>query len=156
MDGISIVDEVADDAECSQLIALHPGKRDGAGNVHYLPLTGGPPPVDGIVARMAALIPERTTRDTVLLSAIWPGPFVHTEHADNVLRDGRPNHTPQRNWTGLLYLSQPNGGRLVFGDLGIEVQPKPGLLVIMPAHLFHHTTPVEPGPVRYSLNCWFR
>jgi hypothetical protein len=137
----------------ARLMALHPGPfNTSSGNVHYLPLTAEP----GLVAAVQDLIPDPVALDTILLSAIWPGPFVHVEHADNCVRGGGPNHTAHRTWTALLYLTEPVGGELVFTDLGLAIAPKPGLLVVSPAHLFHKTEPVREGPVRYSLNLWFK
>jgi hypothetical protein len=136
-------------------------KRDlspHSGNVLYLPLDRGfGAETAGRVAR--ELVPEPVAPETVLVSTILPPrtrwPFVHTDHADNVLRDGRPNHTPHRAWSAILYLSSCGGGELVFTDLGARVTPAPGLLAVFPADVFHHTTPVTSGE-RHSLAMWFK
>jgi len=62
----------------------------------------------------------------------------HIPHADNERRENRrwvPNHTPQRDYTGLAYLNDDfTGGELVFPDLDVVIAPKPGLLVGFPSN----------------------
>lgn len=144
-----------------------------------------------LVGRLASLIEDRfgdsVACDLALLCALARGGFRHTLHADNALifcpRHGsdaehlrrlgcrcedaerRPNHTPWRKYSALLYLSGDHrGGDIVFGDGpnawgGVyrrEIRVRPGLLVLSPSNelYFHHTTPVRAG-VRYSMNTWF-
>ena len=81
-------------------------------------------------------------------------------HADNERRKyGRwvPNHSPQRDYTGLAYLNDNfTGGELVFPDLGVVIVPKPGLLVGFPSnHKFVHAVPKVLSGKRYSLPVWF-
>ncbi len=84
----------------------------------------------------------------------------HIAHADNERReDGRwvPNHTPQRDYTGVAYLNDDfTGGELVFPDLDIAIAPRPGLLVGFPSnHEFVHAVPKVLSGKRYSLPIWF-
>jgi predicted 2-oxoglutarate/Fe(II)-dependent dioxygenase YbiX len=84
----------------------------------------------------------------------------HIAHADNEQRErGRwvPNHTPQRDYTGLAYLNDDfTGGELVFPDLDVVIVPKPGLLVAFPSnHKFVHAVPKVLSGTRYSLPVWF-
>jgi predicted 2-oxoglutarate/Fe(II)-dependent dioxygenase YbiX len=84
----------------------------------------------------------------------------HIPHADNERREhGRwvPNHTPQRDYTGLAYLNDDfTGGELVFPDLDVVIAPKPGLLVGFPSnHKFEHAVPKVLSGKRYSLPIWF-
>jgi predicted 2-oxoglutarate/Fe(II)-dependent dioxygenase YbiX len=84
----------------------------------------------------------------------------HIAHADNERRKrGRwvPNHTPQRDYTGLAYLNDEfKGGELVFPDLDVVITPKPGLLVAFPSnHKFVHAVPKVLSGKRYSLPVWF-
>jgi predicted 2-oxoglutarate/Fe(II)-dependent dioxygenase YbiX len=84
----------------------------------------------------------------------------HIPHADNEQREhGRwiPNHTPQRDYTGLAYLNDDfTGGELVFPDLDVVIAPKPGLLVAFPSnHKFVHAVPKVLSGKRYSLPVWF-
>ena len=84
----------------------------------------------------------------------------HIPHADNErLENGGwvPNHTPQRDYTGIAYLNHDfTGGELVFPDLGITIAPRPGLLVGFPSnHEFVHAVPKVLSGKRYSLPIWF-
>jgi 2OG-Fe(II) oxygenase superfamily len=84
----------------------------------------------------------------------------HIAHADNERREhGRwvPNHTPQRDYTGLVYLNDNfTGGELVFPDRDVVIAPKPGLLVAFPSnHEFVHAVPNLLSGKRYSLPVWF-
>jgi hypothetical protein len=84
----------------------------------------------------------------------------HIPHADNERReDGRwvPNHTPQRDYTGVAYLNNDfRGGELVFPDLDITIAPRAGLLVGFPSnHEFVHAVPKVLSGKRYSLPVWF-
>jgi hypothetical protein len=84
----------------------------------------------------------------------------HIPHADNEQRErGRwvPNHTPQRDFTGLAYLNDDfTGGELVFPDRDLVITPKPGLFVGFPSnHKFVHAVPKVLSGKRYSLPVWF-
>jgi hypothetical protein len=84
----------------------------------------------------------------------------HIPHADNErLENGGwiPNHTPQRDYTGIAYLSEDfTGGDLVFPELNVVITPKPGLLIGFPSnHDFVHAVPEVLSGKRYSLPVWF-
>jgi hypothetical protein len=84
----------------------------------------------------------------------------HIAYADNERRGhGRwlPNHTPQRDYTGIAYLNDDfTGGELVFPELDIVIAPRPGLLVGFPSnHEFVHAVPKVLSGKRYSLPLWF-
>ena len=84
----------------------------------------------------------------------------HIAHADNERReDGRwvPNHTPQRDYTGIAYLNDDfTGGELVFPELDIVIARRPSLLVGFPSnHEFVHAVPNVLSGKRYSLLVWF-
>jgi hypothetical protein len=84
----------------------------------------------------------------------------HIPHADNERREqGRwvPNHTPQRHYTGLVYLNDDfTGGELVFPDRDVVIIPKPGLFIGFPSnHKFVHAVPKVLSGKRYSLPIWF-
>jgi len=84
----------------------------------------------------------------------------HIAHADNEQREhGRwvPNHTPNRDYTGIAYLNDNfTGGELVFPHLDVAIAPKPGLLVAFPSnHRFVHAVPKVLSGKRYSLPVWF-
>ena len=97
--------------------------------------------------------------ESVFLACLWPGDS-HIPHADNERREhGRwlPNHTPQRDYTALVYLNDNfTGGELVFPDRDVVIIPKPGLLVGFPSHhKFVHAVPNVLSGKRYSLPVWF-
>ena len=97
--------------------------------------------------------------ESFFVGCIWPGDS-HIPHADNERREHRrwvPNHTPQRDYTGLAYLNDDfTGGELVFPDLDVVIAPKPGLLVGFPSnHKFVHAVPKVLSGKRYSLPIWF-
>ena len=97
--------------------------------------------------------------DSIFLACLLPGDS-HVPHADNARNeDGRwlPNHTPQRDYTGLLYLNDDfTGGELVFPDRDVVIVPKAGLFVGFPSnHKFVHAVPDVLSGKRYSLPVWF-
>lgn len=84
----------------------------------------------------------------------------HIAHADNEQREHRrwvPNHTPDRDYTGIAYLNDNfTGAELVFPRLDLTIAPKPGLLVAFPSdHRFVHLVPKLLSGKRYSLPVWF-
>jgi hypothetical protein len=101
--------------------------------------------------------------DFTVLTAMRMGDR-HVRHADRERRtaDGgwEPNHTPYRDYTGIVYLNSENahfsGGVLLFPELGREVRPLSGRLVAFGCdrRYEHEVTPVRTG-ARYSLSCWF-
>jgi hypothetical protein len=97
--------------------------------------------------------------ESVFLACLWTGDS-HIPHADNERKEhGRwlPNHTPQREYTALVYLNDNfTGGELVFPDRDVVIIPKPGLFVGFPSnHEFVHTVPNVLSGKRYSLPVWF-
>lgn len=80
------------------------------------------------------------------------------EHADAFFADGRPNYTPYRKYSSIVYLNQDfEGGSFEFtkGNCD-EIQPETGLLVAFTAGLqdMHKVNMVKSG-IRYTLACWF-
>lgn len=97
--------------------------------------------------------------EALFLACLLPGDS-HVAHADNQRRKrGRwiPNHTPQRDYTGLVYLNDKfTGGELVFPDRDVVIIPKTGLFVGFPSnHKFVHAVPKVLSGKRYSLPIWF-
>ncbi len=97
--------------------------------------------------------------EALFLACLLPGDS-HIAHADNERRaHGRwaPNHTPQRDYTGLVYLNDKfTGGELVFPDRDVVIIPKPGLFIGFPSnHKFVHAVPKVLSGKRYSLPVWF-
>jgi 2-oxoglutarate-Fe(II)-dependent oxygenase superfamily protein len=97
--------------------------------------------------------------ESVFIACLLSGDS-HIAHADNEQRKhGRwvPNHTPQRDYTALVYLNDNfTGGELVFPDRDVVIIPGPGLLVGFPSnHKFVHAVPRVRSGKRYSLPIWF-
>jgi predicted 2-oxoglutarate/Fe(II)-dependent dioxygenase YbiX len=100
--------------------------------------------------------------EATLFSAMHLGDR-HSLHADRELLsdDGRwvPNHTPYRDYTGIMYLNSMDhdfsGGLLHFSELDISIMPITGRLVAFECdrRFRHEVTPVIAG-TRYSLSCW--
>jgi hypothetical protein len=80
-----------------------------------------------------------------------------TPHADNIEPDGRPNGTPHRSHSSVLYLNSDFvGGEIFFPGLGVRVRPEPGLLIAFTAgteHI-HGVLPILSGE-RYTMAGWF-
>ena len=101
-------------------------------------------------------IPELFVESFFLASMI-PGDDM-VAHADSEKEEhGRwvPNHTPQRDHTGILYLNDGVvGGELVVN--GQIIPPREGLLVSFPAnHEYAHEVKKVISGNRYSLPIWF-
>ena len=84
----------------------------------------------------------------------------HIAHADNERKEDErwvPNHTPQRDYTGIAYLNDDfMGGELVFPELDIVIAPRPSLLVGFPSnHECVHAVPKVLSGKRNSLPLWF-
>ncbi len=68
-----------------------------------------------------------------------------------------PNHTPQRDYTAVVYLNDNvTGGEIRFTFLKRDIPPKPGLMVAFPCHhgFVHEVLTVQSG-TRYSIPIWF-
>jgi len=81
----------------------------------------------------------------------------HVAHCDNCLDDGSPNHTPWRSHTCNLYLDDNyTGGEFAFPELGIEMEPTPGMLLAFPSgrEFKHQVYPID-GGARHSVLSWF-
>jgi 2OG-Fe(II) oxygenase superfamily len=181
---IAVVDDFLDGDECKSLITIvdrlaASSYRDGirrtvhrteisARNARVLSKTA----YDLIGAARLRIIEVITDRFDVeqplypeytVLSAMRVGDR-HTRHADRERRtaDGgwEPNHTPYRDYTGIVYLntqgSQFSGGLLLFPGLGREIRPRSGQLVAFGCdrRYEHEVTPVGAG-ARYSMSSWF-
>jgi len=104
--------------------------------------------------------PQVLYPETVLLALLRDGQG-HVPHADNeklVDDEWVLNHTPQRDFAGILYLNSAfAGGELRFdGDESWVFHPTGGLYVSFPCdrRFVHQVTPVVRGR-RYSLALWY-
>ncbi len=80
-----------------------------------------------------------------------------TPHADNIEPDGRPNGTPHRSFSSLVYLNDDySGGHTFFPGLGLGIVPKPGRLVAFGSgcDYVHGVTKITQG-VRHTYAGWF-
>ena len=66
-------------------------------------------------------------------------------------------HTPQRDYSALVYLNDNfTGGELVFPDVDVVIIPRAGLLVAFPSnHKCVHAVPKILSEKRYSIPVWF-
>lgn len=88
--------------------------------------------------------------------AMLPQGGRHPRHCDNCKDDGSPNHTPNRDYSSLVYLNGDfKGAPIIFPGRG-EVQPKTGVLVAFPStHEYPHEVPPVLDGRRYSMPVWF-
>ena len=97
--------------------------------------------------------------ESLYLAALLEGGFRKT-HADNEKYVGGrwiPNHTPQRDYTAIVYLNSDfSGGDLCFPQHNVCVSPKRGLLVAFPSsrNFVHAVDRVSRG-TRYTMPVWF-
>jgi hypothetical protein len=97
--------------------------------------------------------------ESFFLAALLEGGF-HEAHADNEKYAGHkwvPNHTPQRDYTAILYLNSDfGGGDLCFPQHKLCISPESGLLVVFPSSrdFIHSVRRVRRG-TRYSMPFWF-
>lgn len=173
---ILVSENILSSKECAFLIGLYERyselslQRDSSGRLllHYYTLREADSDsaswVYGVSLRckeeieVGLLTPELFI-DSVFLACLLPGDS-HIPHADNQREEnGRwlPNHTPQRDYTGLVYLNDDfTGGELVFPDRDVVIVPKRGLFVGFPSnHEFVHAVPNVLSGKRYSLPVWF-
>jgi predicted 2-oxoglutarate/Fe(II)-dependent dioxygenase YbiX len=85
----------------------------------------------------------------------------HPLHADAVTLDGRPNHTPLRVASAMVYLSESevdfSGGAVLFPKLGVKVRPRIGLLAgFLTSREYQHAVPPVTAGVRDAVAIWFR
>jgi hypothetical protein len=88
----------------------------------------------------------------------WKEGDVMTPHADNIEQDGMtPNTSPWRDFGGVIYLNSDfEGGKIYYPNLGIEVTPRPGMLVLHPGELkyTHGVSRINTGK-RYTIVSFF-
>lgn len=81
-----------------------------------------------------------------------------TPHADNIEQDNiTPNSSPWRSFGGVIYLNSDfEGGKIYYPRLGIEVTPKPGMVVLHPADwkYTHGVSKITKGK-RYTISTFF-
>jgi hypothetical protein len=78
-------------------------------------------------------------------------------HVDNMEPDGRPNISPHRSFSSILYLNDDyEGGETFFPGYGIRIKPTAGALVVFGAgpEYVHGITRVTRG-LRYTYAGWF-
>src|SRR5262249_54445467 len=94
--------------------------------------------------------------DTAQLVRWHPGLLLNP-HADNIEPDGRPNGTPHRAYSSILYLNDDyEGGATFFPGLSVRVRPRTGALLLFGAgyDYVHGVTPITRG-MRYTYAGWF-
>ena len=89
---------------------------------------------------------------------IWREGDEMTPHADNIEQDNiTPNSSPWRSFGGVLYLNSDfEGGKIYYPNLGIEVSPRPGMIVLHPADIkyTHGVSKITQGK-RYTISTFF-
>jgi hypothetical protein len=89
---------------------------------------------------------------------IWREGDEMTPHADNIEQDNiTPNKSPWRSFGSVLYLNSDfEGGKIYYPNLGIEVSPRPGMVVLHPADIkyTHGVSKITQGK-RYTVSTFF-
>ena len=101
-------------------------------------------------------LPHPLYSDTAQI-VLWTEGYELRPHTDNLEPDGRPNTTPHRICSSLLYLNDEyEGGETYFPGHNVRVQPDPGLLVLFGSgpDYVHGVTKVRSGR-RYVYAGWF-
>lgn len=167
--------EVLSQEECETLVKTYDmhselsSQTDHCGNrvLHYWDLNSIPTEqsrlrvaLDALCAKLPwSTLSARTYVESLFLAMLPRGGY-HPAHADNEHYEvdrWKPNHTPRRHYSALLYLNSDfDGGELSFPSLGIRIRPTAGLLIGFPSHhgFVHAVDPVKQGR-RYSVACWF-
>lgn len=89
----------------------------------------------------------------VINFARWPVGYELHPHADAENPDGSPHPFPWRALAAVLYLNDDyGGGEIYFPNLGLQLKPRPGTLVVFPGTLkyLHGVRPVTSG-MRHTL-----
>lgn len=78
-------------------------------------------------------------------------------HADNIEPDGRPNGTPHRAMSCVVYLNDNyGGGETFFPGLGFRIKPEPGLMLAFGSGETHvHGVTRVRDARRYMIATWF-
>jgi hypothetical protein len=87
----------------------------------------------------------------------WPPGVELVPHADNIHPSGKPNTTPYRAFSSLIYLNDTyEGGETFFPGHQLRLRPRPGTLVLFGAgsDYVHGVTKVQNG-MRYTYAGWF-
>ena len=82
------------------------------------------------VTIMQEFQPEQPLYSDTAQIVFWTQGIELTPHADNLEPDGRPNSTPHRCFSSLIYLNDDyEGGETYFPGFGFRIKPEPGLMV---------------------------
>jgi len=164
-------------SECERLIEIHrtfwPRKRVDHGGNHVL---FGPDLRDyepdgsqlSFVRRLAAAITDEVEHffqdDRIHLESVFIAAMIQGArqelHADNekyAEAGWVPNHSPDRDYTAIVYLNSDfGGGGLCFPQHRLCLKPEMGLLVAFPStrYFVHEVHRVSAG-TRYSMPLWF-
>ncbi len=104
-----------------------------------------------------ALRPDEPLYSDTAQLVRWHEGIELAPHVDNMEPDGRPNISPHRSFSSILYLNDDyEGGETYFPGHGIRIKPTAGALVVFGAgpEYVHGITRVTRG-LRYTYAGWF-
>lgn len=104
-----------------------------------------------------AIQPSRPIYSDTAQLVRWHAGIELTPHADNLEPDGRPNSTPHRCFSSLMYLNDDyDGGETYFPGYGVRLRPETGTLILFGAgpEFVHGVTQITRG-LRYTYAGWF-
>lgn len=87
----------------------------------------------------------------------WSSGIEQEPHADNCNEDGSDNHSPWREYSGVIYLNNDYiGGETYFPNFNYEVSPEPGRLVIFKGDLehLHGVKKIKEGERKTIITFW--
>jgi predicted 2-oxoglutarate/Fe(II)-dependent dioxygenase YbiX len=97
---------------------------------------------DRILDQVSSLLaghlgPQPPLHSDLINFARWPAGYELQPHADSENPGGVPHPYPWRDFATVIYLNDDyEGGEIHFPNLGLELKPRPGTLVVFPGTLF--------------------
>jgi predicted 2-oxoglutarate/Fe(II)-dependent dioxygenase YbiX len=97
---------------------------------------------DRILDQVSSLLaghlgPQLPLHSDLINFARWPAGYELQPHADSENPGGVPHPYPWRDFATVIYLNDDyEGGEIHFPNLGLELKPRPGTLVVFPGTLF--------------------
>lgn len=109
------------------------------------------------VTLMQEFQPEKPLYSDTAQVVLWTEGIELTPHADNLEPDGRPNGTPHRSFSSIIYLNDDyEGGETYYPGFGLRIKPERGMMMLFGSgpEYVHGVTEMRSGK-RYTYAGWF-